>query len=44
MVKESGKYNFEGCRIPIPTAIRYNRIETGLGREATPKERRVLSK
>ena len=31
MVKESGRFNFEGCRIPIPTAIRYDRIEVALG-------------
>ena len=43
MVRESGKFNFEGCRIPIPTAIRYDRIEENLGSEATPKEHRVLS-
>ena len=43
MVKESGRYNFEGCRIPIPTAIRYDRIEAALGSDATPKERRVLN-
>ena len=43
MVKASGKFNFEGCRIPIPTAIRYDRIEAALGSEVTPKERRVLS-
>ena len=42
-VKESGKFNFEGCRIPIPTAIRYDRMEAALGKEATPKELRVLS-
>ena len=43
MVKESGKFNFEGCRIPLPTAIRYDRIEAALGSEVTAKERRVLS-
>ena len=43
MVRESGKYNFEGCRIPIPTAIRYDRIKEALGDNATPKEKRVLS-
>ena len=43
MVRDSGKINFEGCRIPIPTAIRYDRIEAALGSEATPKECRVLS-
>ena len=42
-VKRSGKFNFEGCRIPIPTAIRWDRIEAALGGEATPKELRVLS-
>ena len=41
-VKESGKFNFEGCRIPIPTAIRYDRIEEALGGHVSPKERRVL--
>ena len=43
LVKESGKYNFEGCRIPIPTAIRHDRIRQALGSKATPKEERVLS-
>ena len=43
MVRDSGKFNFEGCRIPIPTTIRYDRIEAALGSEATPKECRVLS-
>ena len=43
LVKHSGKYNFEGCRIPIPTAIRYDRLEAALGGDATPKECRVLS-
>ena len=41
-VKESGKFNFEGCRIPIPTAIRYDRIEEALGGDIPPKELRVL--
>ena len=43
MVKNSGKYNFEGCRIPVPTAIRYDRIREALGETATPKDLRVLS-
>ena len=43
LIKDSGKYNFEGCKIPIPTAIRYDRLEAALGGDATPKERRVLS-
>ena len=40
-VKLSGKHNFEGCRIPIPTAIRYDRLKLSLGDGATPKEQRV---
>ena len=43
MVRESGRFNFEGCKIPIPTVIRYDRIEAALGSEATLKDRRVLS-
>ena len=42
LVRESGKFNFEGCRIPIPTSIRYDRIKEALGDKATPKEKRVL--
>ena len=41
-IKKSGKFNFEGCRIPIPTAIRYDRIEEALEGVVSPKERRVL--
>ena len=43
LVRESGKHNFESCRIPIPTAIRHDRIRVALGEEATPKEERTLS-
>ena len=42
-VVNSGKYNFEGCRIPIPTAIRYDRLREALGSEVSAKEQRVLS-
>ena len=42
-VRSSGKYNFEGCKIPVPTAIRYDRIREALGDLATPKDLRVLS-
>ena len=42
-VVSSGKYNFEGCRIPIPTAVRYDRLREALGSEVSPKEQRVLS-
>ena len=30
-VKASEKFNYEGCRIPIPTKIRYDRIKEALG-------------
>ena len=42
LVRNSGKYNFAGCMIPVPTAIRYDRIRESLGDEATPKDLRVL--
>ena len=42
-VKGSGKFNFEGCRIPIPTAIRYDRIEAALGSNISPDDQRVIS-
>ena len=42
-VKASGKYNFEGCRIPIPTQIRYDRIKEALGDEISSKDLHVLS-
>ena len=42
-VKASGKFNYEGLRIPIPTAIRFDRIKEELGSEVSPKEERVLS-
>ena len=41
-MRESGKYNFQGCRIPIPTSIRYDRIEAALGSDITFKEQRIL--
>ena len=42
LVRKSGKYNFEGCRIPVPTAIRYDRIREALGDKVTPQEERIL--
>ena len=30
-VKDSRKFNFEGCMIPIPTSIRYDRVREALG-------------
>ena len=41
-VKESGRFNFEVCKIPIPTKIRHDRMEAALGSSATPKEKQVL--
>ena len=43
LVRQSGKHNFESCKIPIPTAIRHDRIREALGEEVTPKEERTLS-
>ena len=42
-VRRSGLFNFEGCKIPVPTAIRYDRIRESLGDLATPKDLRMLS-
>ena len=42
LVRKSGKHNFESCKIPIPTAIRHDRIREALGEEVTPKEECVL--
>ena len=42
-VRASGRFNFEECRIPIPTAVRYDRIREFLGGDASPKELRVIS-
>ena len=41
LVVSSGKPNFEGCMIPIPTSIRYDRLEQALG-EITPKEQQII--
>lgn len=38
MVVNSGEYNYEGCKIPIPTAIRYDRLEEALGESKSPKD------
>ena len=43
LIKESGMHNFEGCRIPLPTAIRYDRLEEALGDGASPKDLRMLA-
>ena len=41
-VASSGRHNFEVCKIPIPTSIRYDRFQDALGENITPKEERVL--
>ena len=41
-VAASGRPNFEVCRIPVPTSIRYDRIEEALEGSVSAKERRVL--
>ena len=42
IVESSGQYNFEGCRIPIPTSIRYDRLRVALGDSISPEDERVL--
>ena len=42
-VAKSGKFNYELCKIPIPTSIRYDRLEEALGDTISPKEQKVLS-
>ena len=42
-VRVSGKFNFQGCRIPVPTAIRHDRIEAALGPNISPEEQKVVS-
>ena len=41
-VVKSGLYNFQGCKISIPTNIRYDLIRNALGDQATPKDQKVL--
>ena len=41
-VANSGKHNFEGCRIPVPTAVRYDRMRLALGESVSSKQERVL--
>ena len=37
-VANSGKHNFEGCRIPVPTAVRYDRMRLALGESVSSKQ------
>ena len=41
-VSGSGLYNFQGCKIPIPTSIRYDKLKDALGEGASPKEHKIL--
>lgn len=41
-VVSSGVHNFEFCKIPIPTSIRFDRLRTALGNQATNKEKKIL--
>ena len=41
-VRDSGKFNFEGCRIPVPTAINFGRLREALGEKATQKDQTTL--
>ena len=43
MVRESGKHNYEGCKIPVPTAIRHDRIREALGDNATASDLMILN-
>ena len=43
LVRRSNKFNFELCRIPVPTAIRYDRLRFALGDKITEKEEKILS-
>ena len=43
LVRQSGKLNFEGCKLPVPTAIRYDRLQEALEGNASPRELRMLS-
>ena len=42
-IAKSGLYNFEGCQIPIPTNIRYDRLRVALGSNVSPKDERTLN-
>ena len=41
-IRASGGFNYEICRIPVPTSIRYDRLRLALGDDISPKERKVL--
>ena len=42
-VSNSGMFNYESCKIPVPTAIRHDRLRAALGDKASAKEVRILS-
>ena len=41
-VKNSGEFNFKGCRIRVPTKIRYDRLRVSLGSEISEKDKLML--
>ena len=43
LVSLSGMHNYENCKIPVPTAIRHDRLRAALGGKATAKELKVLN-
>ena len=42
-VVRSGRHNYLACRIPIPTAIRHDRLREALGSQVSSEELKVLS-
>ena len=42
-IKSSGCYNYQHCKIPIPTSIRYDRLREELGENISPRDERMLS-
>ena len=42
-IRASGMYNFEFCKISIPTSIRYDRLREALGVSINPKEKLTVS-
>ena len=41
-VVRSGSHNFLGCKIPIPTSIRHDRIKEALGNDISPDKLRIM--
>ena len=43
LVKKSGKHNFQGCRIQVPTTIRYDRLRQALAGRKSEKNELMLN-